>query len=47
MPGLFEGKGVEWYRDDNFEHMWEQVKCAMVESAREVYGTMRTGGKNP
>ena len=26
-----EGKGVEWDGDDNVEHMWEQVKWAMVE----------------
>ena len=27
--------------------MWEQVKWAMVESAREVCGSVRVGGKNP
>ena len=27
--------------------MWEQVKRAMVESAREVCGSVRVGGKNP
>ena len=26
--------------------MWEQVKQAMVESAREVCGSVRVGGKN-
>ena len=26
-----EGKGVEWDGDGNVEHMWEQVKQAMVE----------------
>ena len=31
-----EGKGVEWDGDNNVEHMWEQVKWAMVESVREV-----------
>ena len=31
-----EGKGVECDEDDNFKQMWEQVKWAMVESAREV-----------
>ena len=40
-------KGVEWNRDDDVEHMWEQVKWAMVESAREVCGSVRVGGKNP
>ena len=33
-----EGKGVEWYGDNNFEHMWEKVKWAMVESTREKVG---------
>ena len=42
-----EGKGVEWDGDDNVEHMWEQVKWAMVKSAREVCSTVRVGGKNP
>ena len=27
--------------------MWEQVKWAMVESAREVCGAVRVGGGNP
>ena len=31
-----EGKELEWDGDDNIKHMWEQVKWAMVESAREV-----------
>ena len=35
-----EGKRVEG-DGDNAEHMWEQVKRAMVESAREVYGSTR------
>ena len=42
-----EGKGVEWDGDDNVENMWEQVKQAMVKSAREVCGSARIGGKNP
>ena len=29
-----EGKGVEWDGDSNVEDMWEQIKWAMVESAR-------------
>ena len=29
-----EGKGVKWDGDNNVEHMWEQVKWAMMESAR-------------
>ena len=37
----FEFKGVEWAGDDNVEHMWEQVKRALVESAREVCGSVR------
>ena len=27
--------------------MWEQIKRAMVKSAREVCGLVRVGGKNP
>ena len=27
--------------------MWDQIKRAMVESAREVCGSVRVGGKNP
>ena len=41
-----EGKRVE--RDvDNVKHMWEQVKRAMIKSAREVCGSVRMVGKNP
>ena len=36
-----EEKIVEWDGDNNVEHIWEQVKWAMVGSVREV------GGKNP
>ena len=32
---------------NNVTHIWDQVKWAMVESAREVYGSMRIGGGNP
>ena len=42
-----EGKRVEWDRDNNVEHMWEQVKRAMVESSREVCGSVRVGAKEP
>ena len=38
-----EGKGVEWDGYNNVDCMWEQVKQAMVEIAREL----RVGGKNP
>ena len=31
----------------NVEQMWEQVKQAMVDSAREVCGSMRGRGKEP
>ena len=31
-----EGKGVECDGYNNVEHMWKQVKRAMVESVREV-----------
>ena len=40
-----DGKGVGWDGDNNVEHMWEQVKRAMLESAREVCGSVRVGGK--
>ena len=42
-----EGKGSEWNGANNVEHMWEQVKRAMVKSAREVCGSVGAGGKNP
>ena len=42
-----EGKGVECDGDNNVEHMWERVKRAKVESAREVRGSVRVAGKNP
>ena len=42
-----EGKGIEWDGDDNVEHMWDPVKQAMMESAREVWGSVRVGRKNP
>ena len=42
-----EEKGVEWEENNNVEHMLEQVKRAMVESARKVYGSGRVWGKNP
>ena len=41
-----EEKRVELDRDDNVKNMWEQVKQAMVESGREVCGSVRVGGKN-
>ena len=41
----FEGKRVEWDKENNVEHMWEQVKWAMVKSAREVFGSVRVGGE--
>ena len=42
----FLRKGVEWYGDNNVEHMWEQVKRAMVESVREVCGSVKVVEKN-
>ena len=41
-----EGKREEWGGENIVEHMWEQVKRAMVESAREVSGSMRVGRGN-
>ena len=43
---LLEGKRAG-DGDDNVECMWEQVKQAMVESAREVCGLVRVKRKNP
>ena len=42
-----EGKGVEGDGKNNVEHMREQMKQAMVESAREVCDSVRVGGINP
>ena len=33
-------------RDDNVEHMWEQVKWAMFESERSFW-LSENGGRNP
>ena len=38
-----KGKSVEWDGENNVKHMWEQVKQPMVESAREVCGSVRMG----
>ena len=40
-----ESKRVEWDKESNVEHMWEQKKWAMVESAREVCESVSVGGK--
>ena len=40
-----EGKRVEG-DGDNVEHIWEQVKQAMVERAREVCGSVKVEGKS-
>ena len=42
-----EEKRVEWGGDNNAERLWEQVKLAMVESARELCDSVRVGRKNP
>ena len=42
-----DGNGVEWNGHNNVEHNWKQVKRATVESAKEVCGSVRVGGKNP
>ena len=42
-----EGEGGEWNGDNNVEHMWEMEIQPMVESAREICGSVRDGGKNP
>ena len=38
-----KGKRVEWDGENNVKHMWELVKWAVVESARELYGSVRVG----
>ena len=40
-------KRVEWDGENNVEHIWEQVKRAIVVSAREVCGSVRVEGGNP
>ena len=45
-PSSHEGKGAELDEDNNVEHIGEQVKWAMVESASEVCGLLRVRGKN-
>ena len=40
-----ENKGVEWDEGRNIEQMWGQVRQPMVESAREVCGLVRGGGR--
>ena len=42
-----EGKRVEWDRENNVEHMWEQLKWAVVGSSKEVYGSVQVGSGNP
>ena len=38
-----EGKGIEWDGDNNVKHIWELVKWVVMESAREVCGSVRVG----
>ena len=35
---------IEGDEDDNIKHMWVHVKRAIVESTREVCGSVRVGG---
>ena len=42
-----EKKEVEWDGDDNVKNMWEQIKRTMVESAKEVWSSVRVGGRSP
>ena len=41
-----ERKIVEWDEESNVKHLWEQEKKAMVESAREVYGSVNVRVKD-
>ena len=45
---MFEGKVAEWDGENNVEHMWEEVKRAMVERKykRSVWFS-ECGGKEP
>ena len=45
--GSFGGKRVECDGEKNVEQMWEQMRRAMVESARELCGSVRVEGGNP
>ena len=42
-----ESKRIEWDEGRNVDQMWEQVKGAMVGSAKEVCDSVRVEGKNP
>ena len=42
-----ETKIVKWNEASDIEHMWEQVKEVMVDSAREMCVTARMGRNNP
>ena len=46
MLNLLRRRDLEWDGDNNVKHMWKQVKRAMVESVREVCGSVGVGGKN-
>ena len=37
---------IEGDEDDNINHMWEHVKRAIVESTRDVCGSVRVGTKS-
>ena len=39
----FVSKRVEWHNGKNIEQMWKEVKQALVDSAREVCGSVRGG----
>ena len=41
-----ESKRVEWDEVRNVEKMWGQAKQAVVDSARDVCGSVTMGGKN-
>ena len=41
-----ETKGVKWDGNNNVEHMWEQVKRAMVECKRSAW-LSESWGKEP
>ena len=47
MLGILRTKVVELNEDRNDEQMWEQVKWALIDRAREMYGSVRVEGKSP
>ena len=41
-----QGKSVKCDEENNVERMWEQVKCAMIDSARKACSSVRVKDGN-